>query len=278
MADLARYVQQLTPVFITAPTARNGVTLLQRLLNSSRKMIVYGENLNFMSVLPKLVLSTVKVHTERTAEFDAARNQFLQQTTESWTSNLWPDSQPFMLIAFEAFYKAVEAYQKCSEQYGYLRWGIKNPLNEPQMLDHLRVLLPKARFIFIYRHPYDVIKSAKSRKFIKSEEDLRNYALQWGDHVSIVAQDNSPEVWVLKYEELIANPDPVIDQLQRFAGVAGIDRSVMRRKINTFALSSDQMAGANENGYVKPDTLSGAEKKIICDVAGDVMQQYGYEA
>lgn len=276
MADLAQYVQQLTPVFITAPTARNGVTLLQRLLNSSRKIIVYGENLSFMSVLPKLVHSAVQVHTERTAEFAAAREQFLKQTTEGWTSNLWPEPQPLMMVAFEAFYKSAVAYQQSTEKYSYQRWGVKNPLNEPQMIERMRILMPKARFVFIYRHPFDVIKSAKSRKFVTDEAQLRRYALQWREVLSNVVAYNFPEVWVLKYEDLTANPEPVIDQLERFAGVTGIDRSVMKRKINTFALPSDQMEGANEKGYVKPDELSSDEKKIITDIAGDVMQQFGY--
>ena len=161
MADLAQYVQQLTPVFITAPTARNGVTLLQRLINSSKQMIVYGENTNFMSVVPKLVHSSVQVHNERGAEFQEARKQFLEQTTEGWTSNLWPDPQPLMMVAFEAFYKSVLVYQQCSEKYGYQRWGIKNPLNEPQMIERLRILMPKARYLFIYRNPIDVIKFGK---------------------------------------------------------------------------------------------------------------------
>lgn len=277
MPDLTQYIQQLTPFFITAPTARNGVTLLQRLVNSSRKMIVYGENLNFMSVLPKLVHSSVQVHTERGAEFDEARKQFLEQTTEGWTSNLWPETQQLMMVAFEAFYKSAATYQQLTEKYGYPRWGIKNPLNEPQMIERLRILMPKARFVFIYRNPIDVIKSAKSRQFISSEEQLKQYALQWRDVLSTVVKYNFPEVWILKYENLIDNPESVIDQLERFAGIEGIDRRVMKRKINTFAVSSELMAGTNEKGYIKPDELSMDEMKIITDITGDVMQQFGYD-
>ncbi len=276
MADLAQYVQQLTPVFITAPTARNGVTLLQRLINSSRQMIVYGENTNFMSVVPKLVHSSVQVHNERSAEFNEARKQFLQQTTEGWTSNLWPDPQPLMMIAFEAFYKSVLVYQQCSEKYGYQRWGIKNPLNEPQMIERLRILMPKARYLFIYRNPIDVIKSAKSRKFITTTDQLKQYAAQWAGILTTVVNYGFEQVKVIKYENLIDNPDPIIDQIERFAGITGIDRSVMKRKINTFAVSSELMEGSNEKGYVKPDDLSADEKKMITDIAGNVMQQFGY--
>ena len=277
MPDLSQYVQQLTPLFITAPTARNGVTLLQRLVNSSRKMIVYGENMNFMSSLPKLVHSSVQVHTDRTEEFDAARKQFLEQTTEGWTSNLWPEPQPFMMIAFEAFYKSAATYQQLSEKYGYQRWGIKNPLNEPQMIERMRILMPQARFVFIYRNPIDVIKSAKSRAFITNVDQLRQYAIQWREVLSAVVKYGFPNVWVLKYEDLIAKPDPVIDQLERFTGISGIDRSVMNRKINTFAVGEQKMAGTNEKGYVKPDDLTADEKKIIIDITGQVMQQFGYD-
>ena len=276
MADLAQYVQQLTPVFITAPTARNGVTLLQRLINSSKQMIVYGENTNFMSVVPKLVHSSVQVHNERGAEFQEARKQFLEQTTEGWTSNLWPDPQPLMMVAFEAFYKSVLVYQQCSEKYGYQRWGIKNPLNEPQMIERLRILMPKARYLFIYRNPIDVIKSAKSRKFITTPDQLKQYAAQWAGILTTVVNYGFEQVKVIKYENLINNPDPIIDQIERFAGITGIDRSVMKRKINTFAVSSELMAGSNEKGYIKPDDLSADEKKMITDIAGNVMQQFGY--
>ncbi|MAX27373.1 MAG: hypothetical protein CMJ19_22990 [Phycisphaeraceae bacterium] len=276
MADLAQYVQQLTPVFITAPTARNGVTLLQRLINSSKQMIVYGENTNFMSVVPKLVHSSVQVHNERGAEFQEARKQFLEQTTEGWTSNLWPDPQPLMMVAFEAFYKSVLVYQQCSEKYGYQRWGIKNPLNEPQMIERLRILMPKARYLFIYRNPIDVIKSAKSRKFITTTDQLKQYAAQWAGILTTVVNYGFEQVKVIKYENLINNPDPIIDQIERFAGITGIDRSVMKRKINTFAVSSELMAGSNEKGYIKPDDLSADEKKMITDIAGNVMQQFGY--
>ncbi|MFG0248840.1 MAG: sulfotransferase family protein [Phycisphaeraceae bacterium JB051] len=276
MADLAQYVQQLTPVFITAPTARNGVTLLQRLINSSKQMIVYGENTNFMSVVPKLVHSSVQVHNERSAEFNEARKQFLEQTTEGWTSNLWPDPQPLMMVAFEAFYKSVLVYQQCSEKYGYQRWGIKNPLNEPQMIERLRILMPKARYLFIYRNPIDVIKSAKSRKFITTTDQLKQYAAQWAGILTTVVNYGFEQVKVIKYENLISNPDPIIDQIERFAGITGIDRSVMNRKINTFAVSSNVMEGTNTKGYVKPDDLSTDEKKMITDIAGNVMQQFGY--
>ena len=276
MQDLAQYVQQLTPVFITAPTARNGITLLQRLLNSSRKIIVYGESLDFMATLPKLVHTTVRVNTDLSVEFAHARKQFLEQTTEGWTSNLWPDPAPLMMIALEAFYKAAKSYQQSSEQYGYQRWGIKNPLNEPQMIERIRILMPKAKFIFIYRHPFDVIKSAKSRQFITSNEELKRYTLQWREILTGVVKYNYPEIQLIKYENLIATPNPIIKQLERFTGITHIDPAVMQRKINTFA--SNDMEGASESSYIKPAPLSDAEKKTITDIAGDVMMQFGYES
>ncbi len=273
--DIAQFVQQMTPVFVTAPTARNGITLVQRLLNSSRQIIVYGENLNFIAALPRLVHSSVQVHNERRDEFAAARRQFLEQAADGWTSNLWPDPQPLMLAAFEAFYRAAVVYQQCSQQYGFMRWGIKNPVSEAAMIERLRVLMPRARFVFIHRHPVEVIKSARSRRFITSDEQLDDYARQWRDVTLGVLQQASPHVWRLKYEDLLADPDRAIDHLQQFAGVTNIDRSVMGRKFNTFAADA---AGADRSGYIPPDALTDDEKHRILAITADAMKQLGYEA
>ena len=277
MTDLGTYVQNLQPVFITAPTARNGVTLVQRLLNSSKQIIVYGENTDFMSVLPKLVHSTVKVHTDQSEIFAHARKQFFEQTTEGWTSNLWPDPQIFMVLAFEAFNKAAAAYQQSSEQYGYQRWGIKNPSDQPQMIKRLKILMPNAKFVFIYRHLLDVVRSAKSRAFIKDDAGLAKYATQWKDILTAVVNAKHSNVWILPYEKLIESPDAMIDQLQQFTGINNIDATVMQRKFNTFQTTDPKIEGTNKNGYIKPQPLSKAEIKIVTDIAGKTMQQFGYE-
>ena len=52
--NLAKLVKQMTPVFLVAPTARNGITLIQRLLNTTRQIIVYGENPAFVQTMPSL--------------------------------------------------------------------------------------------------------------------------------------------------------------------------------------------------------------------------------
>ena len=66
-------------MFVVAPCARNGVTLLQRLLNSSRKIIVYGENVYFMHRLPEMVRFIVHAYKTHGKSIEASRQRFLDQ-------------------------------------------------------------------------------------------------------------------------------------------------------------------------------------------------------
>ena len=50
--DLQQAMAAHAPIFITAPSARNGVTLIQRLLNSTRQIMVFGENTLLVDHLP----------------------------------------------------------------------------------------------------------------------------------------------------------------------------------------------------------------------------------
>jgi len=274
MADIAQLVNQMQPVFVVAPTARNGVTLVQRLLNSSRQIVVYGENLDFMDRMPKLVHSTVQTHTTNGPHIAEARQKFLKQTTEFWTSNLWPDTQTFMMIAFEAFYKAALLYQQQTQQDGISRWGVKNPLTEPQMIERLTVLMKGAKFVFIYRSLFDVARSAKARQFIKNETELRNYGVQWAHNLTTVLNAKWGHVQIIRYEDLLSEPDAHIQQLEQFAGISGIDRSVMDRKINTFTGQTEN--GMSPTGYIPPADLTSKEQTILREAAGSALQLGGY--
>jgi len=276
MSDLATFVKNLDPIFVIAPTARNGVTLVQRLLNSSKQIIVYGENSHFMHTLSKHVYQAVQVHTEHAVKMNQARKQFLEETTEGWTSNLWPDTQVFMMLAFEAFYKEAVAYQQCSEQYGYQRWGIKNPLIHPDMIKHLKILMPKAKFVFIYRNILDVVRSALSRNFIATDAQIAQYATQWKQFLRDVVAAKHPDVSTIQYEKLVESPEPILNELEQFTGITNIDPTVMQRKFNTFQIEDKNRTDTNIKGYVKPHDLTTSQKKIVVDLAGKTMQQFGY--
>ena len=264
----------VSPVFVIGPTARNGITLIQRLLNSSRQIIVYGENTGLMHVLPEFAMTTITNHQQMGAELDEYRRRFLNGEIEGWTSNLWPDSSQFASVACESFYKGVMVYEQCSREYGYARWGVKNPLGNPYMIPWMLRLLPGCRFVFIHRHLFDVVRSAKARKFITDETQLRKYAQQYQTNMHAVLNTPRDQTMILKHARLVADPEPIIQRLEAFAGVEGIDRTVMQRKINTFPGTQDQ--GRSHTGYIEPQTITEREKAICVEHARPMLEQAGY--
>jgi hypothetical protein len=274
MASLHETVQQMSPVFIVAPSARNGITLLQRLLNSSRKIIVYGENLHFMHQLPAMVRGVVHSYQTNGKNFEASRQRFLNQTTEYWSSDLWPDCEKFMLLIFDAFYNAAMIYEQSSRQYGFDRWGVKNPLSSPDMIDHLSVLMTKSKFLFIYRNLFDVARSAKARAFIKTPQDMQNLAQLWQRNTVSVLSTKRDNLLPIKYENLVENPADVNSQIERFTGVTGTDLSVMTRKINTF--ESSEIEGMSPTSYVAPKDLTAEEADILRQQAQAALDLTGY--
>ena len=253
--SIAQHAQALMPVFVTAPTARNGVTLIQRLLNSTRQIIVYGENLTLMSTLPSSVHSNVFFFNTAGAELKESRERFLSGDSEYWTSNLWPDVEAFMLQLFDAFYRGVTLYDESSKRDGFQRWGIKTPMDSPQMISRMRSLMPRARFVFIYRDPFEVLRSAKARNFVTDLHSVREYTYKWARHTNEVLADDNGTLLV-PHHELVESPAQWIDELERFTGVRGIDRSVMERRINTFG----------DEGYVDPTPLTNDEEAVIREV------------
>jgi len=259
-------IQQTPVIFITAPTARNGITLLQRLVNSSRRAVIYGENTHLVHQLPSLVHQSVEAHQTLGPKLDQTLAHFQSGNTEFWSSSLHPGTEPMMMASFQWFYHAASIYEAKSRAMGFARWGVKNPMLCPQMIDRLAALLRQARFLFIVRDPYDVARSAKARRFFTDAAGLRELARQWREHADHVRRANAPHTLVIDYEPFVADPGPMLARIEAFTGIAGIDAGVMRRKINTFIGSREQ--GHAPDGYIKPATLTDEERAVILEETG----------
>ena len=272
--DLDRLARSFTPTIVTAPTARNGITLVQRLLNSTRQTMIFGENKQLVEVLPHMAASNHSIHVNMRQELEASRRKFLEETTEYWSSDLWPDTGRLMMIAFEMFYKAVMAYQQSAQDCGFSKWGIKHPVNGPNTIHVLGQLLQTARFVMVYRNPFDVVASAKARQFITNPAEVAKYAGQWRKNLQAVRDSPPPHLMMIRHETLTAEPEPVLQELETFAGVSGIDRSVLSRKINTFQGQTER--GHAPSGYIEPVELTEQERQLIYDNAGDMLEWAGY--
>lgn len=252
-------LKKARPLFVVAPTARNGVTLIQRLLNSSKKTVIFGENPWFMHHICLLYRNFLQFeqHSQLIA---GEKRRFLNEGSEFWSSNLNPDPHVFKKPTLEFLKAVVDGYQQQSLEMGFSDWGLKQPLSLWRLFETLRGILPQARYVYIHRDLIEVAQSYKGRGWLGDKVTAQALALQWQANLLPVLKQNLENLHVIRYENLVKNPGHEVKKLEAYTGVKGMDLKVMDRKINTF---SGQKKGTSPDEYVAPVALSLDERQIL---------------
>ncbi len=259
----------LNPLFVLAPVARCGTTLLQRLFNSSEHMIMFGENEDVSRRLPACVGFAISKSEMRTDL--SAMGSLETLLTRDWIAGLFPGrADAYLELALRNFYETVEHYQTTADKLGR-RWGIKEPY--AGQMGMIRHLLPRARFICIYRNLIDVARSYKARGWFESKFDVIKLAHDWQEEIKQMFLCGTKNVLVVRYENLIANPDQEIARIEQFSGCSKIDRNLMRLKVN---LSEAGTHGSAVSAYRIPQALSKEENEVLWEYAGGMLKHLGY--
>ncbi len=262
----------LEPIFVWAPTARCGITLLQRLVTSSREILVYGENFLLCKVLPAALLE----HSLLQKQQDAARARLLAGDHQFWASAAAPRADVYSGGLVSAFVDLLAAYETSTRADGFARWGVKHPEFHHGHLQILRRLMPRSRHLCLYRHPREAMRSMKARKWLSSPADAERYARDWSAGVRrFLSMGTDPLVRVVRYETLLAERDAELERLRSFLGVASLDASVLDRKVNTFAGGAADGHAPGE--YIEPAELTDAEWAAIDSGTAQVRRAAGYE-
>ena len=130
------------------------------------------------------------------------------------------------------------------------------------------------RVLSIYRNLFDVARSAKARKWMQSPDEFATMAQRWQGNLLPVLQSPGERVLVLKYEDLVADPETYIKKIEEFTEISNIDRNVMKRKINTFRGKIED--GESQNQYIEPKDLTGQESAILYEHAARAVAVTGY--
>jgi hypothetical protein len=145
------------PIFLLSIGWRAGSTLLQRILASDPRLLLWGEPLGEMTVVTRMV--------EMIRDFISPRNLELwmhQQDpaeaslTTSWVANLYPAGNDFRAGLRSIFDRWLA---QPARQHGFFRWGLKEVRLGASEAILLHWLYPNAKFLVISRHPYDCYRS-----------------------------------------------------------------------------------------------------------------------
>jgi hypothetical protein len=285
------------PIIVGAP--RSGTTLLRLMLDSHPELAIPPET-GFLALAPKLAGSG-----------DRLRERFFAAVTGfGHPSPAWPDFgipadefrralaelSPFTAAeGFRTFYRLYAARQ------GKPRWGDKTPLY-CLSLDAIRRALPEARFVHLIRDGRDVAVSLR-RMWFSPGREIETQAAYWRRCVRAArrAGEGREDYLEVRYEDLVLHTRPTLERICAFVGLSYHEamashhtRAAERLKEHTgrsrpdgsVLLSVEQRLAQQEGATHPPDPgrvqawraeLSGPERERFRKVAGDLLQELGYE-
>jgi len=199
------------PIFLLSTGWRAGSTLLQRILVTDSRLLLWGEPLGEMTIVSKI--------TEMISHSISSRNLQLWQDQPdpsspslptSWVANLYPPSSDFRLALRSLFDQWL---REPAHRRGFARWGFKEVRLGATEASLLHWLYPTAKFVIISRHPYDSYRSLADARwgqvYYRYPDVLAESAASFARHWNRLAVSwphlpaGFPCVHI-KYEDLIA--------------------------------------------------------------------------
>jgi len=146
-----------TPIFLLATGWRAGSTLLQRILVTDPRVLLWGEPLGDLA-LPSKIAEMVS----HISELYLLKERFIQDNltsgamATSWIATLYPPGDDFRLALRSLFDRWLG---EPARQRGFARWGLKEVRLGAAEACLLHWLYPHAKFVILSRHPYDCYRS-----------------------------------------------------------------------------------------------------------------------
>ncbi|MEO0973157.1 MAG: sulfotransferase [Pseudomonadota bacterium] len=262
----------LTPIWVLAAGWGSGSTLVQRLLMSTGKAVIWGEPLDQAVPIPHLAapLSVIRPDWPPAEHFRPDLDP--KALAQEWVANLLPPL-PYLREGQRAF---VESWLRSSvasvPAAGVQAYGLKEVRLCAGYGAFLKWLFPASRLVFVVRHPYDCWRSCKGVDWYSVWPDHRvgrrlAFAHHWAYLTrSFLDHAASLDALVLPYESL--TPEGTgLEKLSHYVGLGALDGDVLERRIGSRGTGAS--AGRRRQ-------LGAVERKLIAAVCAREMARLGY--
>ena len=256
-----------SPIFLLAAGWRSGSTLMQRILVTDPRVLLWGEPLGEMALTSGIatILNRLSTFQELSEHYPLPDKTFSSLAT-SWIATLYPPGND-LRMGLRALFE--QWLGQPARKNGFERWGLKEVRLGATEAILLHWLYPKAKFVLLSRNPYDCYRSLSDSGWhhlyhvrpdvrVDSAAGLARHwnriALSWSE-----LPNDFPSVRI-KYEDLIGGR---VDfrKLESWLGVR---------------LNEDLALSASIGGTTRRHRLGLCERLIISREARAGMRALGY--
>jgi hypothetical protein len=210
------------PVFVLATGWRTGSTLVQRVLMTDRRLLLWGEPLGRFGLLTRLAEAVCGMQPGWPAPECWIEQRPAGDLTTSWIANLFPPAADFRASLRALLDRWLADPAKAR---GFARWGFKEVRLGAAEATLLRWLYPSAHFVVSARDPLSAYGSAKGsapgwQLYARWPDRRVDCVVSFARHWDVLASswhDAPPDLSpaVVRYEELVtgAGLAPLADRL-----------------------------------------------------------------
>lgn len=255
------------PIFLLSAGWRSGSTLLQRLIMSDSRVMIWGEPYDECGIIQAMATSLQAFRTDWPPQEYYYDGSSPDSLSGEWIANLFPSTED-LHQAHRAFFDRL--FAKPSRDAGTSRWGIKEVRLGTAHCAYLRWLYPRAKFVFLYRNPLDAYQSYC--RYGRSWYDVfphkpmftpsgfgQHWRLLMDSFLRDAAELNAISIC---YEDLIAGRTPLED-LENQLDIC-INRDVLSNKV-----------GSSKEGGRK-NTVNYLERYLLKRAVSPTAQKLGY--
>lgn len=255
------------PIFLLSAGWRSGSTLVQRLLMSDPRVMIWGEPYDECGLIQALADSMRAFRRGWPPKEYFYDGRPTRELSGDWIANLFPSLSEWRL-GQRALFDTM--FAQPAHRAGAERWGIKEVRLTGEHGLYLQWLYPNARFVLLHRSPLDAYRSycAYGRDWYDVFPDKPMFTpVAFGNHWRRLAESFESQAvplgaLVLRYEELVRGSFD-LRALESYLGIE-VDRSLLEVKV-----------GSSERGGRKA-RVSSLDRWLLARATAPTARRFGY--